>query len=128
MCARVSFLLCDDSSCIFVSIDNPSTYRHRLGSTEKVSGGVGKEGKVQAIELSVSQLGLFLFLHLHPDSTNHRCGRTLAASCCLLLLLLLPLLLLLMCFFFVAMLSKKRTYVRRIDAVFFISFHRLWRA
>eukprot|EP00903_Cladosiphon_okamuranus_P009851 g9361.t1 len=44
----------------------------RLGSTEKASGGVTKEGKVQAIELSVSQLALFLFLHLHPDSTNHR--------------------------------------------------------
>lgn len=44
----------------------------RLGSTERVSSGVHKEDKVQAVELSVSQLGLFLFLHLHPDSTNHR--------------------------------------------------------
>ncbi|CAN0137647.1 unnamed protein product, partial [Ectocarpus sp. 12 AP-2014] len=44
----------------------------RLGSTEKVSVGVGKEDKVQSVQLSVSQLGLFLFLHLHTDSTNHR--------------------------------------------------------
>ncbi|CAB1108745.1 unnamed protein product [Ectocarpus sp. CCAP 1310/34] len=44
----------------------------RLGSTEKVAVGVGKEDKVQSVQLSVSQLGLFLFLHLHTDSTNHR--------------------------------------------------------
>lgn len=47
----------------------------RLGSSEKVPCFGGKDGgdeKVQAIELPVSQLGLFLFLHLHPDSTTHR--------------------------------------------------------
>lgn len=48
----------------------------RLGSTEKVSSGVGKEDKVQSVQLSVSQLGLFLFLHLHTDSTNHRYAHT----------------------------------------------------
>lgn len=54
----------------------------RLGSTDRVPSFGGKEGgdeKVQAIELPVSELGLFLFLHLHPDATAHRYANILTA-------------------------------------------------
>ena len=55
----------------------------RLGTMEAVPYGLSRDlstsmsrergdDKVQSIELPVSQLGLFLFLHLHPDSTTHR--------------------------------------------------------
>lgn len=50
-------------------------FRFRLGSMEKVPYGVSRDPcneKVQSIELPVAHLGLFLFLHLHPDSTTHR--------------------------------------------------------